>query len=135
MFPPRFAKPDEKEKLQNRAVTYEPSDSRFYIVTSADQGAIPVMKPPLPSHIFLADGGVMVRRKKPICIDMPINRTRHEEMYAALLMFQPWNNESDDLGEAATSLQKCQELFVMMKDNCRMVEEELRSMVRLSWLA
>ena len=76
----------------------------------------------------------MVLRKKPVCIDLPIPRTRHEEMYAALLLFQPWINEVDDLGEAAADEGKCFEMFLAVEDNCTLVKEELNRMVRRSWL-
>ena len=103
-------------------------------MTHGEQGAVPTRKIPLPSHIFLADGSAMIRRKKPVCIDMPVPKTSHEEMYATLLMFQPWTNEVDDLGEAATSEEKCREMFETKREACTLTKEELRGMLCFSWL-
>ena len=93
---------------------------------------IPVEERPLPSHISMAGGGVMVRREKPICLDHPYHRDEHSRMYADLLMHRAWTSEFDFLGEAAESEDKCREMWTAEEDYCQATAEELKHMLRQS---
>ena len=130
----RFAKPDEKERLFNTEVTYLPTTTGFWVVVHGEQEVIPITERPLPSHILLTSGGVMVRREKPVCLDLPNHRNEHARKYSTLLMCQPWSNEFDYLGDAADSLERCREIWEAEKDNCQSTSDELKTMLRRSLL-
>ena len=114
-------------------VTYLPTTT-FYIVAHGDPAAISREERPLPSHIFLQGGGVMVRRQKPVCVDMPKQGTNHAAMYATLLMNLPWSSEADYLGNAATSEESCLAMWETEHLNCQSTSEDLKRMLQLSIL-
>ena len=130
----RLAKPDEREKLKETEVTYLPTTD-YYIVAHGDHATIPIEERPLPSHIFLNGGRVMVRRSKPVCLDMPSHDTNHATMYATLLMHRPWMVEADFLGDAAISEERCQAMWDTEHDNCLQTSDELKRMLQLSLLS
>ena len=113
-------------------VTYLPTTT-FYIVAHGDP-AVPKEERPLPSHILLQGGGVMVRRQRPVCIDMPRQGTNHAMMYAKLLMNLPWSNEADYLGNAALSEESCLLMWEAEHHNCKSSSEDLKRMLQLSLL-
>ena len=129
----RLAKPDVKEQLLANEVNYLDT-TKFWVVVHGDHLQIPVSDRPLPSHILLASGGVMVLRDNPICIDKPNPRDEHSRMYADLLMYRAWTSESDYLGEAADSFERCLEMWTAERDNCQSTANELNSMLKNSLL-
>ena len=130
----RLSKPDERERLTNTEVTHSPTTT-FYIVTHGELALTPIENRPLPSHIFLRGGSVMVLRKKPVCIDMPQPKTRHASMYATLLMNLPWSSEVEYLGDAASSEESCQAMWDAEQENCLRTSEDLRRMLQHSLLS
>ena len=112
-------------------MTYLPT-TNVYIVTHGELALTP--NHPLPSHIFLSGGGVMVLRKKPVCIDMPKHKTRHASMYSTLLMNLPWSSEVEYLGDAASSEEACQAIWDAEHDKCQRTSEDLKRMLQLSLL-
>ena len=99
-----------------------------------EQEVIPITERPLPSQILLAGGGVMVRREKPVCLDLPNHRNEHARKYSDLLMCRAWSNEFDYLGEAAASMDRCLEIWEAEKDFCQSTSDELKKMLRRSLL-
>jgi hypothetical protein len=115
-------------------VTYSPTTS-FYIVAHGELALTPKENRPLPSHIYLRGGRVMVLRKKPVCIDMPKHKTRHSSMYATLLMNLPWSSEVEFLGDAASSEESCQVMWDAEHENCQRTSEDLARMLQHSVLS
>ena len=76
----------------------------------------------------------MVRREKPVCLDLPNHRNEHARKYSTLLMCQPWSNEFDYLGDAAASVERGCEIWEAEKDNCQSTSDELKTMLRRSLL-
>ena len=130
----RLSRVDERERLTHTDVTYLPTNS-FYIVAHGEVALTPIENRPLPSHIFLRGGSVMVLRKKPVCIDMPKHKTSHSSMYASLLMNLPWSSEAEYLGDAASSEESCQTMWDAEHVNCQRTSEDLTKMLQHSLLS
>ena len=109
--------------------------TNFWVVVHGEFQQIPIVERPLPSHILLSGGGVMVRRVKPICLDKPNHRDEHSRMYADLIMHRAWTSESDYLGDAAASVDRCMEMWTAERDNCQSTANELNSMLKQSLLS
>ena len=130
----RLAKPEEKDRIRLLEVQYLSTDE-FWIVAHGELSNIPIEERPLPSHILLDDGQLMVLREKPVCIRKSSHsRDEHNKMYASLLMYLPWQNEVDYLGAAATSIETCQTMWEAHEEQCLSTAEELKRMLRNSAL-
>ena len=119
--------------MASTEVTYQPT-THFWIVAHGVHAEIPIEERPLPSHIFLREGGIMVLRGTPVCVDKPYPKDQHSRTYANLLMYLPWKSEADYLGDAAASPEKCQEMWEDKQVTCQNTADELKRMLRDSIL-
>ena len=101
----RVATPAEKEELKDKDRKYE--EDKHILVSGQNE-----KERRLPDHFNLSDGNIMKRKRKPSVIDHKKHAAgTHDQMYADMFLYLPWDNEEEFLGEARRSEEVCKAMW------------------------
>ena len=129
----RLAKPEEKERLKGEEPTYPPN--RFILVSHLNMH-IDEEDRRLPSHFQLSDGSIMMLVGKSRVVDYKKHAPgSHAQRYADMFLYLPWENEEQFLGEARISEEACQKMWEEYGEAALNVKNQLKSMIKRSWLS
>ena len=132
----RLAKPEEREKRSGIAPSFPPDR---YILVSQLNEHVPDEDRRLPSHIMLGEGEMMVLLKKSSL--RVLNTVKHKDkdmharMYSDMLIYLPWDNEEEFLGEACRSEDVCQEMWEEYGEAALSVKTQLNNLVKEALLS
>lgn len=130
----RLAKPDERALYMDKEPTLS---ADRYILVSGPNVNVPLEDRCLPTHIVLSDGRILLllRNCPARVIDTEKHKDKHSQMYADMFLYVPWEDEEHFLGGARRSLEACQAKWEEWGEAALDLKNQLRSMVKESWLA
>ena len=82
-------------------------------------------------HFKLSDSNIMKRKRKPSVIDHKKHAAgTHDQMYADMFLYLPWDNAEEFLGEARRSEEVCKAMWGVYGGAVKELKEKLRRRIR-----
>ena len=130
----RDAKPEEARDKKDKEPTPQPDR---LILVSGPNANKPEEERKLPSLINLSDGSILIllTTAPPRVINPKKHMDKHEQMYADMFLYVPWQDEEVFFGEASRSVEACQALCDLWGDAAKDLKRQLYRMIKESWLS
>ena len=90
----------------------------------------------LPSHIKLSYGSILIllTTTPSRVTDPKKHKYKHAQMYYAMVLYLPWQDEKQFLGDANRSKEVCQAMWDEWGDAAKDPKEQLYDMIKQLWL-
>ena len=126
----RDAKSSEKNSMRNKL---EQVSSEVKVIGIDIDETLLSVELGLPKAVQIDDERFMLLRQSLSVVDMTRFEKigeEHSRQYSRLLMFHPWENETDFLEQAKLCAKKCSVMYNKMENGLDLVEDQCNSLLR-----